>query len=421
MKKLINLKIRYIDDKNESIGVDDILDKSLLGYYAGNGHYNRDKNIELLNSLDDTKFDKDYFNNNISTLYRLPNLTLSRDKLANFKEECDFKIVRDKEKADICVIGEKTIEKMMEMTYKSSYDFKEWKNYIDRTLKYTNLTKDDQSTILDFVKSIEDEYGEDIIIVSTSSNYWYSNSDLSKYQESVNAFLQRMIEPDDHTVGSFDIKIKPITGDQHYTYYIKPDYNEDYIWIHDNKDKLIKDTKLNKLCVEDSVILTKEEFERLNDLVSSNDEENVNIGLTMMANCNVEESKVYLALLFAYNHDNMKGRKVWNHVNFKYLRSVFSRYINMGMSSWGGAYDTLIKYLIEDKCLTMWTSRFIASTMFNRVIKSHLNVGKRDCVFTICEADLKLKSEYADQLIDENDNKLSELMIAGSHNDDLPF
>ena len=38
------------------------------------------------------KFDKNYFINNVNSLYRLPNLTLSRDKVANFKDECNFKV-----------------------------------------------------------------------------------------------------------------------------------------------------------------------------------------------------------------------------------------------------------------------------------------------------------------------------------------
>ena len=48
----------------------------------------------------------------LNSLYRLPNLTLSRDKVANFKDECDFKITRDRNKADICVIGKKTITRI---------------------------------------------------------------------------------------------------------------------------------------------------------------------------------------------------------------------------------------------------------------------------------------------------------------------
>ena len=142
----------------------------------------------------------------------------------------------------------------------------------------------------------------------------------------------------------------------------------------------------------------------------------------MMANCNVEDSKLYLSLLFANHSENMKGRKVWNHVNFKYLRKIFERYINLTLSNWGQSYNQLLENLVNDDCLTMWGSRYIANLMFTRVIESHLGVGTKDCVFTVSVDDLKLKSVYEDQLVDDNDNKLSELLTeAGVGNDDLPF
>ena len=79
---------------------------------------------------------------------------------------------------------------------------------------------------------------------------------------------------------------------------------------------------------------------------------------------------------------------------------------------------TLLEYLIKDGCLTMWGSRFVANMMFKNVIESHLGVGTKDCVFTFSVDDLKLKAKYEDQLVDANDDKLSEVLKL---KDDLPF
>ena len=392
------------------------LSSNKLGVYAGSASgYGRVKNdFEVFENIDDKKYDKDYFINNVSTLYRLPNLTLSRDKLANFKDECGFNVIRDRDKADIVVIGENTLSKMTETTYKDVFEYKHWKDVILNKMIYSNLRQHDKNDILDFITGIADNYGEDVYVSVNSQTYWYNDDDAPDRQKYLNSFLQMM--QNGNKSGC-----KTISNNS-YSSYVKEDYIDLYNWIFNNQDNLIKDTVLNKLCVQDSVILSVSEFEQLDNLVSSQDEENVNIGLTMMANCNVEGSKLYLALLFANHSENMKGRKVWNHVNFKYLRKIFEKYINLTLSSWGQSYNQLLENLVNDDCLTMWGSRYIANLMFKRVIESHLGVGTKDCVFTFSANDLKLKSVYEDQLVDQNDNKLSELLTeAGVGNDDLPF
>jgi hypothetical protein len=414
MKKIINIQVKYSDENGLATNC---LSSNKLGVYAGSasGYGSRqDLLFEVFENINDEKYDKDYFINNVSTLYRLPNLTLSRDKLANFKDECEFNVIRDRDKADIVVIGENTLSKMTETTYKDVFEYKPWKDAILNKMIYSNLNQNDKNDILNFINGIADTYGEDVYVSLNSHSYWYHDDDLPDRQKYLNSFL--------HMMQNGNKSGCKTVSNNSYSSYVKADYIDLYNWIFNNQDNLIKDTVLNKLCVQDSVILSVSEFEQLNNLVSSQDEENVNIGLTMMANCNVEDSKLYLSLLFANHSENMKGRKVWNHVNFKYLRKIFERYINLTLSNWGQSYNQLLENLVNDDCLTMWGSRYIANLMFKRVIESHLGVGTKDCVFTFSADDLKLKSVYEDQLVDDNDNKLSELLTeAGVGNDDLPF
>ena len=118
-----------------------------------------------------------------------------------------------------------------------------------------------------------------------SHSYWYHDDDLPDRQKYLNSFL--------HMMQNGNKSGCKTVSNNSYSSYVKADYIDLYNWIFNNQDNLIKDTVLNKLCVQDSVILSVSEFEQLNNLVSSQDEENVNIGLTMMANCNVEDSKLY--------------------------------------------------------------------------------------------------------------------------------
>ena len=77
--------------------------------------------------------------------------------------------------------------------------------------------------------------------------------------------------------------------------------------------------------------------------------------------------------------------------------------------------------MCNDKCLTLFASKVIANTMFKRVLQGYSAAGNKDSVFTLSPADLKLKPEYANQIINESDTKLSNVINAGGHNDDLPF
>jgi len=104
----------------------------------------------------------------------------------------------------------------------------------------------------------------------------------------------------------------------------------------------------------------------------------------------------------------------------------FEDYINITPSNWGHAYNMLIKMLVEKNCLTLYASRYIANKMFIGVLRNNFGVGTNDCVFTIDAESLILKPSIAEKLVDEPENKLSELVGVGSnngtiHEDDLPF
>ncbi len=82
--------------------------------------------------------------------------------------------------------------------------------------------------------------------------------------------------------------------------------------------------------------------------------------------------------------------------------------------------------MVEDNCLTLYASRYVANKMFIGVLKNNFGVGTGDCVFTIDAESLVLKPSIAKKLINEPENELSNLVGTGCHNetshgDDLPF
>ena len=163
MKKI---QITYVDFEEDYNALENSILSSELGVYAGvvGGYGNRGAQFEVFENINDQKYDRDYFSNSVSTLYRLPFLTLSRDKLANFKDECKFNVIRDRDKADIVVIGENTMSKMTETTYKNVFEYKDWKSVVLEKMIYANLEQNDKNYIINFINSIADDHGENVYI-----------------------------------------------------------------------------------------------------------------------------------------------------------------------------------------------------------------------------------------------------------------
>ena len=359
------------------------------GYYAGVRESSRNTSSLVKNLVDCQEPDSKWITANVNKVYRLPHLQLSRDKLSMLQEKCKFKTTRNIDDAQLVIVGDKTLDKCIKIYWGGSDQM-------------TNTRRSELSKIIDNAK-INQEH-KDMMIEKlldiendshiTVSNGYYYHSNQNGYTDFIEKFT-----------GSVR------SQSRNYVEYVPTEMYEHYNNIVSSNYTYVSDEHMNKLCTEDSIIIDKESFKNIHKLVTSSDKDNVSVGLSMMANCNEEASKTYLALLFAFDSENMKISNVWNTVNFRSLRKVYSYYIDISLSQWGHAYDVLIKNMCKDKCLTMFASRVIANTMFKRVLSGYSGAGTRESVFTLNASDLKLKPEFADQLINDN---------AGSHND-LPF
>ncbi len=378
-RNVISIDIDSHKNNLKSLGLSD------LGIYIGRDDWTVGKKLisQLLPKDKFQKYTKQDFIDSVNTVYRLPHLTLSRDKLALFAEECDFKVTRKRDVADIIVIGDQTIKKMVQNSYSSSIDFKTLKSCYSIGKEWKNLTSDDQNCMHKQVKLIEDLYGDDCEITFTQS-YYYSSTGYGEKLSIYRSYLKNYV-----------------TKQAGYLYYYPKTSFDNMNFVKNNIDKVIFDSDLNLLCTEDSITINKEEFKSVYSMINSFDKENLSVGMTMMANCNIDKSRTFLCLLFAVCSDNMKNSNVWNQVNFKYLRKEFEYYIDIQLSSWGHAYSNLIKKMVEDKCLTAWAASLIASVMFKRVLEGNHQVGGKDCVFSLNANDLKLKNEYLVKLVNE--------------------
>ena len=89
-------------------------------------------------------------------------------------------------------------------------------------------------------------------------------------------------------------------------------------------------------------------------MFNSSDRDNHVMAMEIMANCNYEDSMLYLNMLFFHHDYHINGVRSRNHVNFKSLKN----YMGIG-SSYNLHIDTVIGSLIRFNCLTKSALDFI--------------------------------------------------------------
>ena len=95
-------------------------------------------------------------------------------------------------------------------------------------------------------------------------------------------------------------------------------------------------------------------YQNLRNMFNSSDQDNHVMAMEIMANCNYEDSMLYLNMLFFHHDYHINGVRSKNHVNFKSLKN----YMGIG-SNYNQHVDTVIGSLIRFNCLTKAALDFI--------------------------------------------------------------
>jgi hypothetical protein len=306
-------------------------------------------------------------------IYRFPNLTLPREKLNVIHEKYGSRTVRDKDIADLCIISTKYFNGITESLWKTP-QFKTKQQFLDfysDSITKNIFTKETIEYIDKFISSIEDN-----AIISIDGSYYWSGN-----------------QSDTVATDWFKEWTDNKKGDG-YCYYIKSQNIDNYLWMQENNDILIFDDEVVKESTADSVILNVEEYERLHTMIKSQDKDNCSLALEIMANCNIEDSRTFLALLFYFNSETMKYATGWNHINVKSLRKQLAKYVAPGgYFANANTYDHLIRHLADDDILTEYAVRVISKEMFLQVLSNTFGLQSKG-VFKIDPSILVLKDEF---------------------------
>lgn len=254
--------------------------------------------------------------------YFLPGVTIPRIKLKDLYASTKSKTVRDISDATKIITGIKTINALSD---------RKWYHYA-KTEIVKDLIEQRSADIGESrykeIMEILNNYTEDIVIGGSDlSNilkyYHYNAKDYSRY-----------------SVG--------------FTY-INKDYED--LYEHIAKNDIYDEASLISIVNgEDSTTIDEAMYQTLTEMFTSSDKDNWTLAMEIMANCNYNESLLYLSFLFEKYSNRISDQKTRNHVNFKSLCSY------MGFSSptyCSMRIDDVIKILLDKDVFTKEAGRRI--------------------------------------------------------------
>lgn len=241
--------------------------------------------------------DKEYTPTKGDKLYFLSGVNIPRVKLKDLSLQHGTKTTKDIDDATHIFAGKNTKDKLISSHWYYSVDTSFIKDIIaDPETQMDDYYRQNLETALEF-------YTEDKIIVDYSTCSTLRNSEhpsIKKYintQSLRNSGIYYTVD-DEYS----DLFPKILSLDV---------YHEDKLLKHINGD--------------DAATIDDTMFHQISDMFKSSDEDNHVLAMEIMANCNYNDSLLYLEMLFEKHSNRMSNSRTKNHVNFKSLLSYLGK------------------------------------------------------------------------------------------------
>jgi len=362
----------------------------------GGGYDRMDKYVRSM--IDELKSQQVHDFSGIKTMYRYPKLNLSRDKVSLFCTDNDIKVIRDASKADVRILSYGLLTNIIKETWYSEYVtvdmFKE-------VVQNNTASFDNWLEIIKVIDGLED----DCLINTRNGNYYYHPDCIEKYFKPVmTSFNQNS--------NAIDCRA-----------FIESKNAETFKDIVSGNFKWILDEDANKLMSSDSVTLDDEMYLQLKDMIKSGNREDITVAMTTLANCNIETSKTYIAILFFHYFETFKNTKTYNTVNFKSLRKAFQKYYDNTSYNYGNAvrYENLIRLLVEDDALTKNAMEHVLDLVFEEVVLNATGLANSKEVFKIERSSISLTPDMKSKVKSVGFNQAVKEASTLELNDGLPF
>ena len=320
-----------------------------------------DLNINYIDSISDIELQNKKF-------YRYPKLDLPRNKVEILKDNYNISIKRKKEDADFCIFNPDELLKSIYTAWVSYLTKDELLNVIDDNCNY--FAPSIYNEILELIKVIDDDC---YFNTNVHAGWQWRSGSQAKHPTNIVAKVQDSI---------------PEGTDNFYTITEKSsDMFNDIL----NNQNLISDSALLEKVSQHSVIITEVDFVNLNEMIKSNNNENMTIALEVMSNCDIQKSFDKVACLLYYNIEWIKYATNWNTVNIKALRKIMSEYCNVYTATERPQYyNSLLKQLEKDYHLTQFAVDLTCKLVYKNVINKLF--GSSIFEFELSDVRLKPKS-----------------------------
>ena len=320
------------------------------------------------------------FNLEDKTLYRYPKLALPRQKMDLLKDSYNISITRNPDKADIHVISAKFVQSLIDFEWKASLSKRQLYNVLVK-MREEDLLHDD---LLDTLRiTLENTSESDYFKIETKYNYGSSHSN------SANADVISKIISENKSL-------------KHRSGIIKGSKNIDmYNKLTATSALIVLDNDIINKVSEGLSIITKDDYESLQQQLLSDDIETRTLAMELMSNCNFEESFDILALLFYFNFDWCKHTTNWTTVNVRTFRNRFEGISGGCHKNNGHAYSRLIQYLKEQDKLTTFAVEICKNNICNDVLKS-AGINYSDNSFNVNVDDIYINDSFKDYIKESN-------------------
>ena len=241
--------------------------------------------------------DKEYTPTKGDKLYFLSGVNIPRVKLKDLSLQHGTKTTKDIDDATHIFAGKNTKDKLISSHWYYSIDTSIIRNMIaDPETQIDDYYRQNLETALEF-------YTEDKIIVDYST--------CSTLRNSEHPSIKKYIDPRSLRNSSIYYTVDDEYSDLFPKILSLDVYHEDKLLKHINGD--------------DAATIDETMFHQISDMFKSSDEDNHVLAMEIMANCNYNDSLLYLEMLFEKHSNRMSNSRTKNHVNFKSLLSYLGK------------------------------------------------------------------------------------------------
>lgn len=314
------------------------------------------------------------FTINGKKIYRYPNLTLPRQKVDILKEKEDIKIVRDPNKADIHVISYKFLRNLFSFRWEKAISFIDFFNIMKEAIAKGLVNQE----VIDELKEIIKNADKDSYI-SYDRHYSYGNN--QSQSDWYEAFY-KLFEP------------------------YKKDYNKVIILEEKNKSdfetfintnsEIVFDVDVLDIIDSELAVLSNDQYENIENMLTSSDKDNRSLAVEMIANCNIEKSFNVVSGLYWWYYEFFKDSNNWTSVNVKSFRTRMKDYEGGHNTSNMFAFNQYIKNLAKDGKLTRFAIDKTRNLLMNTMLKDIC--GKSNEIFKVDLENLYIADEIEEMI-----------------------